>query len=181
MSTIGYLTDFSLIEIFQFLEKGHKTGLLTIRVLPESQTPLLAVYYIWVEQGCVVAAANQLDGQGLASLIAQRHWVSKHLLDRLGQFCPLDKPLGLCLKNQGALQTEQLKQLFHIQVVQQVFALSQLKEGQFIFEQNVPVPTQEMTGLSIPVGSLILLLEAVNHVQQAIDELQPQALKMTIG
>jgi hypothetical protein len=58
--------------------------------------------------------------------------------------------LGLCLKNQGVLQDEQLKHLFQVQVLQQVCALFQLKDGQFKLDQNVPIPMREMTGLSVP-------------------------------
>jgi|SRR4028118_78630 hypothetical protein len=169
MSTRGSLTDFSLTEIFQFIEKGRRTGLLTIRVLPESQATLSPVHYIWVYKGCIVAAANRLDQQGLISLIEQHQWASNHLLTTLDKFCPIDKPLGLSLRNQGALQSEQLKQLFYIQVLQRVCALCQLKDAQFQFDQNLPIPAREMTGLSVPAVVLRMMIEAVNQVQKLVD------------
>ena len=175
MSIIGCLTDFSLTEIFQFIGKGHRTGLLTIRVLPESQSMLPSIYYGWVEQGCLIAAANRSDQQGLVSLIEQHQLVSKYVLARLDKFCPLDKPLGLCLKNQGALQAEHLKQLFSLQVLQLVFALCQIQEGRFKFEQNVPIPTREMTGLRLPIAILTPLIEVVNDLQHVIGNLQSQS------
>jgi hypothetical protein len=175
MSTTGRLTDLSLTEVFQFIEKGHRSGLLTIRVLPESPSMLPPVYYIWVDRGCLVAAANRLDQEGLVSLIKQHQWISKHVLARLDKFCPSDKPLGVCLKNQGALQAEQLKQLFYVQVLQLVFSLSQIKDGMFKFEPNVQIPTREMTGFSIPMVVLITLLEVVNDIQHIIDKLQSQS------
>ncbi|GAB4183759.1 MAG: hypothetical protein Fur006_20830 [Coleofasciculaceae cyanobacterium] len=55
MSTTGSLTDFSLPEIFQFIDKGHKSGLLTLRTVPESQSPM-SVHYIWANQGRIVFA-----------------------------------------------------------------------------------------------------------------------------
>ncbi|NEQ21733.1 MAG: hypothetical protein F6K28_21465, partial [Microcoleus sp. SIO2G3] len=61
-------------------------------------------------------------------------------------------PFGFYLKNQGVLRTEQLKQLFFTQVLQQLHPLLQLKNGTFKFEQDVPLPMREMTGLSISVG-----------------------------
>jgi hypothetical protein len=134
MSTTGFLTDFSLPEIFQFIDKGHKTGLLRLRALPESQATLPLVHYIWVYEGYIVAAAKRLDHQGLVSLIEQYQMVSDRVFDKLVHWCcPIDQPLGLYLKNQGVLQAEQLKQLFQVQVLQQVCALFQLKEGQFRF------------------------------------------------
>ncbi len=157
MSITGFTSDFSLPEIFQFIEKGRKTGLLTLRALPKSQATH-PVYYIWVSQGRVVAAANRLDQQGLVSLIEQHQVVSDRVLDKLVHWCcPLDVPLGLYLKNQGVLQTEQLQELFKLQVLQQVGILFKFKEAEFKFDQNVFIPTREMTGLSIEAGALSAL------------------------
>src|SRR4028118_170281 len=156
MSITGSLTDFSLAEILQFIGKGRKTGLLTLSDLPTSQA-LPPTFYIWVEQGCLVAAANCLDHQGLVGLIEQRQWISDRVFDKLVHWCcPLSEPLGLYLRNQGVLRTEHLKQLFNIQVLQQVSGLFHLKEGHLKFDQNVRTPTREITGLSVAAGVLRL-------------------------
>ncbi len=150
MSTIGFLRDFPLPEIFQFIDKGRKTGVLRLRALPDYSSIMPSVHYIWIYQGRIVAAANRLDQQGLISLIKQRNWVSPQVATKLFQLYKNNQPLGLCLKNQGVLQDEQLKHLFQVQVLQQVCALFQLKDGQFKLDQNVPIPMREMTGLSVP-------------------------------
>ncbi len=158
MCVTGFLIDFSLPEIFQLLEQGNKTGLLTLRALPDSQASKSRVHYIWVRQGRIVAAANRLDHQGLVSLIEQRKWISDRVFDKLVHWCcPISEPLGLYLKNQGVLQAEQLKRLFTVQVLQQVCALFQLKNGTFEFDQNVSIPTRETTGLSIPATEATLM------------------------
>src|ERR687886_2801590 len=149
MSITGHLSDFSLPEIFQLLEKGHKTGLLTLHPELSAQEKPQS-HYIWVYQGRIVAASNRLDHQGLVKLIEQRQWVSDRVFDKLVHWCcPLSEPLGLYLKNQGVLRAEHLKQLFNVQVLQQVSALFHLKEGHLKFDQNVRTPTREMTGLSV--------------------------------
>ena len=158
MSITGALTDFSLPEIFQFVEKGHKTGLLTLRTLPESTTRT-SVHYLWVNQGRIVAAANQLNEQGLISLINQYPWVSQRVVTKLSQFCPANKPLGLYLRSQGALQVEHLEHLFQVQIIQQTCAIFQLKDAHFIFDQNVPAPIREMTGLSVSSAVLVAVLQ----------------------
>jgi hypothetical protein len=150
----GSLEDFSLSEIFQFLQKGRRTGLLTVCGSPASQA-MQPPHYIWVYQGQIVAAANRLDQQGLVSLIEQLQLVSDRVFDKLVHWCcPIDKPLGLYLKNQGVLRTELLKRLFNIQVLQPVTALFQLQDGQFSFDSKVTIPTREMTGLSVAAGVL---------------------------
>ena len=157
MSITGHLSDFSLPEIFQLLEKSQKTGLLTLRAEPavKERPPF---YYIWVYQGRIVAAANRLDHQGLVSLIDGHQWVSDRVFDKLVHWCcPINEPLGLYLKNQGVLQAKQLKRLFQFQVLKQVCALLQIKEAEFKFDPNVQIPTREMTGLSVPATEAVLV------------------------
>lgn len=157
MSIKGHLTDFSLPELFQLLERGQKTGLLTLYAEPVTHAKPKS-HYIWVYQGRIVAAANRLDHQGLVSLIDQRQWVSDRVFDKLVHWCcPINEPLGLYLKNQGVLQSQQLKRLFQVQVLRQVCALLQLKDAEFIFEPNMQIPTREMTGLSVPATEAVLV------------------------
>jgi hypothetical protein len=157
MSTQGSLADFSLLEILQFIENGKRTGLLTLSTLSVSKTTPVSVYYIWVYRGCLVAVANRLDSLGLVELINQQQWVSERVVTKLAHLCPIDQPLGLYLFNQGVLKASQLKQLFFLQVLQQIEALFQLNEAQFRFDPNVLLPTQEMTGLNVSARSLRLV------------------------
>ena len=170
MSITGSLTDFSLPEISQFLERGQKSGLLTFCGFPESPSMPLSFVYIWVDQGNIVAAANQLNDRGLVSLIDQYQWASNRVVTKLAQFCPPDKPLGLYLRSQGALQTEQLKHLFQVQVVQQICTLFQLKDTQFKFVLNTPMPNREMTGLSVPVVAIKVMLKKLVILQKLFEE-----------
>lgn len=157
MSLTGSLADFSLPEILEFIEKGKKTGWLTLHPEPVSQARSGSAYYIWTYQGRLIAAANRLDNRGLVKLINQCQWVSPRVVSKLAQLCPSDIPLGLHLKNQAILRTPQLKQLFFLQVLQPMGALLQFQKGQFIFDQNVPIPLGEMTGLSVAAATPTLL------------------------
>jgi hypothetical protein len=157
MTFTGNLAEFSLPSIFQSLEQGNKTGLLTIRTLAADVTGFIPVYYIWLYQGRIVAAADHLDKKGLVSMIAQRGWVSEEVTLRMAQICPANTPIGLCLKFQGLLQAEQLKLLFRIQVVERISALFELKDGQFEFDAEANLPSPEMTGMSIPATEVTLI------------------------
>lgn len=150
MSIKASLTDFSLPEVFQFIEKGQKTGLLSFETTPH--------HYMGMISGHIVGATNRSDQEGLVSLIKQCHWVSDRVLDKLVPWCsPIDEPLGLWLKNQGVLQPKQLKQLFNFQLSQTLGFLLQLETAQFNFDQNVLMPVREMTGLSVPATESILI------------------------
>lgn len=174
MSITGCLSDFSLREIFQFIEKGQRTGLLTLSAALESPATAPSMYYIWLSKGSIVAAANQLNQQGLIWLIDQYPWVSNRVVTKLAQFCPPDKALGLYLRSQGALQTEQLEHLFQIQLARQVCPLFQLKEAQFKFEQNVSLPGQEMTGLSLPSEFIEIMLQKVVWLKKLFESRNQQ-------
>ena len=157
MAFTGYLAEFSLPEIFQFLEQGHKTGSLSIRTLPNVQTQEVQTYYIWMHQGRIVGAADRSDEKGLVAMIAQRGWVSDRVASKMSTICPANTPIGLCLKTQGLLQADQLKLLFRTQVVGQVSALLELKDGQFEFDAKANLPFAEMTGLSLPATETTLM------------------------
>jgi hypothetical protein len=154
VSTKGFLSDCSLEEIFLLIEKGHKTGVLRLHVSSAYPESLPLTYYIWVYQGRIVAVANRLDQQGLVSLIAQDQGIKNRLVAKLAQSCPINQPLGSCLKKRLILEAEQVKHLFKVQVLQQVCALFQIKQGQFEFYQNVAIPTREMTGLSVSLTAV---------------------------
>lgn len=153
----GKLSEYSLPEIFQFLEQGQKTGLLVVNSLPTAGTTATKAYYFWIQQGWIVAAADRLDGQGLMSLLQQRNWLSDRVASKIPLICTLDAPLGLCLKSQGILQPEQLKLLFRTQVIQQAAEVFQLSDGRFALEQIAIIPYAEMTGLSIVATEATLM------------------------
>ncbi|MBW4662229.1 MAG: DUF4388 domain-containing protein [Drouetiella hepatica Uher 2000/2452] len=156
MAVTGYLAEFSLAELFKFLEQGNKVGLLTICVLADADSKDQKNYYVWFNQGRIVAAGNTLDQQGLLRLISQRGWLGDRAASRLAQSCIISTPMGLCLKSQNVLNAEQLKLLFYAQVMQQVCALFTLKDGWFQFDAKVPLPTAEMTGLNAPATEVTL-------------------------
>ena len=113
MAVTGYLSEFSLAEIFNFLEQGNKTGLLTLCTLSDVQPENRENQYIWFNQGRIVAAANRLDQHGLAYMTGQRGWLGEHTALRVARTCAVEAPIGLSLKNQGLLTVEQLKLLFY--------------------------------------------------------------------
>lgn len=153
MCITGSLADFSLPQVFCLLETGHQSGLLTLHPEGTDHTSSNQAYYIWVYRGQLVGMANLLDHQGLVSLIAQQRWLKdtcpSSLFAKLTRLCPHHQPLGSYLKKQGILTNQQLKWLFQVQVLQPLCNAFQLKAGHFRFDHHVPLPTIEMTGLSI--------------------------------
>ncbi|MBV9388545.1 MAG: DUF4388 domain-containing protein [Chroococcidiopsidaceae cyanobacterium CP_BM_ER_R8_30] len=179
MILTGHLSEFSLPEIFQFVEQGYKTGLLSLQFEPEagkqpppaqhysigsssSSAPLHQIHHVWLQGGRIVAIANQRDQKGLLSLIHQRGWLSPQLLQHIRTWAGGEQPLGLYLKTRNVLTPEQLKLLFHAQVLQRVCTLFRSSNGQFKFDPKAPLPRAEMTGLSLlPTEATLLGLRVL--------------------
>lgn len=162
MCITGSLTDFSLPEICRLLNQGHHTGLLTLQTefCPQSSSSPSAqirIFYIWVYQGNIVSITNRRKCQGLIALIKQHQQLEQSNLTKLVESCPPHKALGSWLKHKGILTAKQLKLLFHHQVLQPIYTLFQVQVGNFKFQHNVPIPTREMTGLSLNMGTATLI------------------------
>ena len=153
MAFNGYLSKFSLPEIFEFLEQGSKTGLLSIEALkddlPDNLNTNSENYYIWLRQGRILAAASNLDNQGLISMIVRRGLVSERIATEKFQTSGGKMAMGLCLKSSGLVTAEQLTLLFRAQIMEQVSSLFELKNGKFNFDTQASIPTAEMTGLTM--------------------------------
>lgn len=156
MSITGYLAEFSLPELFQFLDEGQKTGALNLRFDLDDASVEQKHHYIWFRQGRIVAASPVNDGSGLMSIIQQKGWLNDEIITYKNNVYGSDAPLGLSLKSHGFLDAEQLKMLFYTQVMRKVCDLFQLKDAYFEFKENAPLSFAEMTGLSSPGTDLTL-------------------------
>ncbi|MEL6231698.1 MAG: DUF4388 domain-containing protein [Cyanobacteria bacterium J06627_3] len=156
MSVNGYLSDCSLPEVFQLLQDGKKTGLLSIQGLASPDQVQSKYYFIWLHRGRIVTITTRLDSRGLAALISRRRYLSPTMTERLIRRCPVDEPLGRFLRSQGVLTTKHLEILFAAQVIRQIGELFQLPDGYFAFDESAPIPKVEMTGLSVVATEVIL-------------------------
>ncbi|WP_017301903.1 DUF4388 domain-containing protein [Nodosilinea nodulosa] len=155
MVVSGKLSNFSLPEVLQLVEEGNKSGLLTVRALPNAADSSQD-HFIWLKQGRIVAAANRNDYHGLAHLIARRQLLSKAQLLGLIQKCPARTPFGVYLRSQELLTKEQLQGLFSTQVIQEICVLFELPDGTFHFTNDVQMPYLEMVGASVPATEVTL-------------------------
>ena len=76
MCLTGSLIDFPLLEILQLIERGQKTGLLTLFAAHLSAGKPLPIFYIWVYRGRLVTAAKRLDNRGLVQIINKSQWIA---------------------------------------------------------------------------------------------------------
>ena len=174
MAITSSLAEFSLPELFQFLDQGSKTGLLTLRFQLDTANNEKRVRHALIHQGRIVAVTKRLDHQCLLAMICQRGWISPEVLREQVNRCPANIPIGLYLKTQGFLQPEQLRLLFHAQVLQQVCALFRLKDARFKFDSKATLPTTEMTGLSLSATEATLMGLRVLRDWRALTDKLPE-------
>jgi hypothetical protein len=161
MSLTGYLSEYSLAEIFNFVQDGNKTGLLSIESDRCLSRSLDNAYYISFQAGRVMSVSHGrgLEHRGLLEMMGQRQWLSPEQLTGLSiNANKLGQPLGTYLKSCNALDTEQLRLLFDAQVVANICKLfGEIHYGRFNFNPQAALIYAEMTGISQQAKEVSLL------------------------
>lgn len=157
MQIIGQLSEDSLPEVFQLIERVFKTGLLLLQ--HEINTALQPVknHYLWFQEGRIVAMADDTDDNGLLSMLKQRSWLKPETLNLVSEWSEKEQSLGSYLKATGILTDEHQQVLFHAQTIQPVCALFKLQAGRFVFDTKTTLSKAEMTGLSLSASEASLL------------------------
>ena len=153
MSISTSLELFSLADLFRLIEFERKSGRLTIQVsLEDKKASLKKIYYVWFEDGYLVAVSDRLNHRGLISIIETRGWLNPSVTNQLRTLCPIEVPLGTYLKQAKLLTSEQINLIFQIQL-HQVFQLFELNSSSFRFDEMselkdriMTIPWLEMTG-----------------------------------
>lgn len=160
MSLAGYLSEYSLAEIFHFVQDGNKTGLLWLEPEPKSDRATNANYYLSFQAGRIMSVATQhsVEHGGLLSMIEKRRWLTPEQIKSLEiQLSFLPQPLGTYLKSRNLLNTEQLTLLFNAQVISATCKLFEIQQGKFKFDSKASLVYGEMSGQSLPATEMALL------------------------
>jgi Domain of unknown function (DUF4388) len=160
MSLAGYLSEYSLAEIFHFVQDGNKTGLLWLEPEQGLNRSLNDAYYIAFQGGRVmsVSSSNDPEQRGLLKMMEQRRWLSPEQVAGLEtQLSLLPQPLGIYLKSRNIINTEQLNLLFNAQVIATTCKLFEIHHGQFKFDPQAQLNHAEMTGISLTAQEVALL------------------------
>jgi Domain of unknown function (DUF4388) len=161
MSLTGYLSEYSLAEIFNFVQDGNKTGLLSIESDRCLSRSLDNSYHISFQTGRIMSVSHGhgLEYQGLLKMMEQRQWLSPEQLTGLSINIPkLGQPLGTYLKACNTLDSSQLRLLFDAQVVANICKLfGDIHHGRFDFNPQAPLIYAEMTGISLHAKEVSLL------------------------
>lgn len=159
MSLAGYLSEYSLAEIFHFVQEGNKTGVLSVEPERGLMRSLSDTYYVSFQAGRIMSVTDRNGAnQSLLKIMEQRRWLSAaQTMELETQVGLLRQPLGIDLKARNLVNTEQLTLLFNSQVVATTCKLFEIHHGQFKFDPQAPLIYGEMTGLSLTAQEVALL------------------------
>ncbi len=158
MTLAGYLSEYSLAEIFNFVHEGSRTGLLEISPDPDEIVAPDEPRYVWFVSGRVVAVTSGTDGKGLLRTIGQRKFIAPKFIELLEtQLHQIQQPIGIHLKSRGFLDAEQLKLLFNAQTIATVHQLFAIKNRQFRFDPTRLPVNAELTGISLTAQEMGML------------------------
>jgi Domain of unknown function (DUF4388) len=161
MSLTGYLSEYSLAEIFNFVQEGNKSGLLSIESDRCLSRSLDNSYHISFQTGRIMSVSNGHGSGylGLIKMMEQRQWLSPEQVTGLSINAPkLGQPLGTYLKSCNAIDTDRLRLLFDAQVVASICKLfGEGHHGHFQFDPQASLMYAEMTGISLTAREVSLL------------------------
>ncbi len=157
MSLTGCLAEYSLVEIFNFVQDGNKTGVLSIEPDRCMSRYLDNAYTISFQTGRIMSVNT--GHKGLLKMIAQRQWLSAEQITGLSfHASKIGQPLGTHLKSCNLLDAEQLGLLFDAQVVAGICTLFDEHHcGRFNFDPQAQLVLKDMTGISLPAKEVSLL------------------------
>ena len=157
MSLTGCLAEYSLVEIFNFVHDGDKTGLLSIEADRCMSRYLDNSYAISFQAGRIMSVTT--GHKGLLKMISQRNWLSAEQITGLSfHASKIGQPLGTHLKSCNLLDAEQLGLLYDAQVTAGICTLfGENHSGRFNFDPRAPLSYPEMTGISLPAKEVSLL------------------------
>ncbi len=177
MRLAGYLSEYSLAEVFQQIQKDALTGMLKIETEEDSVKIPHGSHYLWFKSGRLVAMARNLERTSLLLMLEQRRWITAVQIQKiLTETQKLEHSLGEHLKSEGILSAEQLQVIFHAQILQPVCSLFKIQTARFSFNPKTKLAKAEMTGLSVSANEASLLgLRVLRDWLQLTDKLpQPE-------
>ncbi len=155
MTISSSLEFFSLPELFRLIEQNSKSGRLIVQTSGINRAKQKRIYYVWFQEGRLVAVSDRLNHKGLINLIHHRGWLSPPIVDRLRTLCPPEVPLGIYLQTMKLVSREKLSLIFQLQL-HQVYRLFHSQGGWFRFDELqelqdriFTIPWLEMTGQKI--------------------------------
>lgn len=161
MALVGNLRDFSLADFLYLVDRGYKTGRLTLKRADDAAT-------LYFEKGKMVYATQYSREERLGEMLVRMNRITAEQRDhalRLQQGPYAGKPLGAVLVELGYISEEELKRHVQNQIEETVYRLFAWPDGEFRFDAGVLVALEDVM-ITIPLGVENIIMEGVRRIDE---------------
>ncbi len=168
MPLTGSIRSFSLVELFQSLALGSRTGTLVLECPGEEES---CPRYFYLEQGRITfVSSSTLQGFRLGNiLVRQGRVTAEDVKTALEKQSNTKQTLGAVLATEGIATAEDIREALTLQVREELFDLFLLEKAQFEFHDGEapPVPTEDLArAVEISIDPQSLLMEGLRLLDQ---------------
>ncbi|MGB9722797.1 MAG: DUF4388 domain-containing protein [Chloroflexia bacterium] len=161
MALVGNLRDFNLADFLYLVDRGYKTGRLTLKRSDDAAT-------LYFEKGKLVYATQYSREERLGEMLVRIGRITEQQRDhalRLQQGPYAGKPLGAILVELGYISDEELKRHVRTQIEETVYRLFTWSDGEFRFDAGVLVAPEDVM-ITLPLGVENIIMEGVRRIDE---------------
>ena len=159
MALVGNLRDFGLSEFLYLVDRGYKTGRLTLQ-RPGDRAEL------YFQNGKLVYATHFNQDERIGDILVRMGRLTREQCNaalRIQHTQEPNKPLGAILVQRGMVSVEEIHKCIRLQIEEITYGLFGWTEGDFRFEPDVSPPPESVT---IPLSIENIIMEGTRRIDE---------------
>ncbi len=161
MALVGNLRDFSLADFLYLVDRGYRTGRLTLKRADDAAS-------LYFEKGKLIYATQYSRQERLGEMLVRMGRITEEQRDHaleLQKGPYTGKPLGTILVELGYISEEELLHHVRTQIEDTVYRLFTWPDGEFRFDAGVLVAPEDVM-LNVSLGVENLIMEGVRRIDE---------------
>ncbi len=159
MALVGNLRDFGLSEFLYLVDRGYKTGRLTLQK-PGDRAEL------YFQTGKLVYANHFNQEERLGDMLVRMGRITQEQCNialRIQHTQEPNKPLGMILVSRGMMTIEEINKSVRMQIEEITYSLFGWNDGDFRFEPDVAPPPESII---IPLSIENIIMEGTRRIDE---------------
>lgn len=159
MALVGNLRDFGLSEFLYLVDRGAKTGRLTLQK-PGDRAEL------YFNSGKLVYATHFNQNERIGDILVRMGRITREQCNNALQIQhtqQLNKPLGQIMVEHGMVTMSEINRCVRLQIEEITYGLFGWQEGDFRFEPDMAPPNESVT---IPLSIENLIMEGTRRIDE---------------
>ncbi len=159
MALVGNLRDFGLSEFLYLVDRGYKTGRLTL-TRPGDRAEL------YFQNGKLVYATHFSQDERIGDILVRMGRLTREQCNaalRIQHTQEPNKPLGAILVQRGMVTMEEIHKCVRLQIEEITYGLFSWNEGDFRFEPDQQPPPESVT---IPLSIENIIMEGTRRIDE---------------